>query len=165
MSDFFSFINHCLSSLLLYLYFHHLQHWSSLPSSFHGFLAQCWKRLFSSGFWVFASTLCFNLAFSWTCKWLERSFAQKIVSNMLWKLAELTGEAVDQYWKLETAMEILATAAVPSKAIALLTTLDTDDTHTWSPTGPSTTALTMPMMIFFGSFLFLTICMKFKFNI
>ena len=32
-----------------------------------------------------ANTLCFNLAISQICNRLERSLAQKIVSNMLWK--------------------------------------------------------------------------------
>ena len=62
-----------------------------------------------------------------TCNRLERSLARKIVSNMLWKHAELTDEAVDWFCKLKTAMEILA-AAVPSKDIALFATLDADDT-------------------------------------
>ena len=73
-----------------------------------------------------ANSLCFNLAFSWTCKRLERSLAQKIVYNMLWKLAELTDEAVDWFWKLKAAMEILA-AAVPNKDIALFATLNAND--------------------------------------
>ena len=45
---------------------------------------------------------------------------------MLWKLAELTDEAVDWFWKLKAAMEILA-AAVPSKAITLFAALNADD--------------------------------------
>ena len=47
---------------------------------------------------------------------------------MLWKLAELTDETVDQSWKLKSAMEILADA-VPSEAIALFTALDANDAH------------------------------------
>ena len=75
-----------------------------------------------------ASTHYFKSPFSQTCNRLERSLSWMIVSNMLWKLAELTDEAINQFWKLDTAMEILD-AAVPGKAIALFATLNADDTH------------------------------------
>ena len=99
-----------------------------------------------------AKTLCFKSAFSQTCNRLERYLAQKIVSNKLWKLAELTDEAVDWFCKFKTAMEILA-AAVPSKDIALFA-ISMPMLPAWSAfwmmsqpsPGPSRTASVMPMM-------------------
>ena len=62
-----------------------------------------------------------------SCNRLERFLAQKIVSNPLWKLAELTDEAVDWLRKLKTAIEILA-SALPNKAIALFAAFNAYDT-------------------------------------
>ena len=133
----FSFTNlsfHVLSSAyqILYLYFHHLQYWTYLLSiAFLIFFPPYEIFVFSSVYypWIHstidvenlrASTQGIKLAFSQTCNRLERSFAWKIVSNILWMFDKLTDEAIDQFWKLETALlvEILA-AAVPSEAIAL----------------------------------------------
>ena len=106
-----------LSSAYYILYFHHLQYWSYLLSIalltfFHPI--QHWSSLVSYP-WIPPSMLktsgpALRSAFSRTCNRLERSLAWKIVSNTLWKHAELTDEAVDQFRMLKTAMEILAAA-------------------------------------------------------
>ena len=108
--------------LSAYFFPYPLQYWSYLLSiALLTFFPPTAKMVFSSLLSMDSSinvenlrvnTLCFKSAFSWTCNGLERSLTQKIVSNMLWKLAELTDEALDRFWKLKTATEILA--AVPS---------------------------------------------------
>ena len=72
------------------------------------------------------STLCLKSAISQTFNRLERSLAQNIVSNILWKLAELTDEAVSGFWKLKSAMEIIA-AAAPSKTISQFAAINAND--------------------------------------